>query len=41
MDLELDVPLPNETIVRTENWLVKRPFLRNSKEIIVLGRQAV
>lgn len=40
MDLVLDVPFPNERIVRTENWQVKKPSLRLNKEIIVLGKRS-
>lgn len=39
MDLVLDVPFPNERIVRTENWQVKTS-LRLNKEIIVLGKRS-
>lgn len=31
VDLVLDVPFPNERIVRTENWQVKKPSLRLNK----------
>ena len=40
VDLVLDVPFPNERIVRTENWQVKKPSLRLNKEIIVLGKRS-